>query len=590
MMSRDHFSIKAAINRIGLPWTLCIGAVIGASLGIAVGIATSAFAIVNDTPKTAAAPPSAKNAGLAASFLVGRHAEASADGHVAVDFYNRAMELDPQNLSLLQSAFFLAAQTGDYPAAVRAASRAYDTLPRKGLAGVILAVDHTKRQEYAQALGYLDKSGQPSVATFSLPILRAWAVVTSQPIEAALAELEPMKNFRESDDLVTVMTAMLNEYYGRKDDALAQYNMLASRIETSRLSLLRSVAEGYRRLGKDDQVKDVFARYIKAHNGSPILDSYAAGIMAMPPQKVTPQQGMAEALYAVAELLVMSEPNEFRAQISTAYAQSALYLNPDLDIARRFIGTTLAARGRYAESNAVLGNLKKSTPGYLDVQMQIAENYLRLNRNGDATSILLNILKERPNWTDAHVALGDILRDEKKYAEAITAYDSALKHAPADKAENWVIHYARGVAAERAKNWDKAEKDLLKALELRPNEPNVLNYLGYSYLDRGEKMAEARRLIESAYKQRPNDGYIIDSYGWSLYKAGEYDKAVVSLEKAVEASPSDGTINEHLGDVYWKVGRRNEARFQWQRSLGLEIEDAQRDAIRTKLERGLAQQ
>ncbi len=592
-MTREQFSIKATINRIGLPWTLFIGVLIGAGIGVAAGVATSAFAIVGDTPKSAAAtslPPSAKTAGLAASYLVGRHAEAAADGRIAVDFYSRAMELDPQNTALLQNAYFLAAQTGDYPAAVRAASRAYDSLPRKGMASIVLAVDHFKRQEYAQALRYLEKNGQQSINTFSLPLLRSWAVAPTQPVEAALEELTALKAFREIDDLIVVMSAMLNEFYGRPDEALKQYDLLASRIETSRFSTLRQVAEGYRRLGKIDQLKDIFARYIKMHDAATTLDAYAASVIAAQPQKITAQQGMSEALYGAAELLVMSEPDEFRARMATVYAQSAIYLNPDMDIARRFIGSTLAARGRFAESNAMLASLKKSAPGYLDVQMQMVENNVRLNRADAAIGILQTVLKEKPSWSEAHVAMGDILRQEKKYGEAVSAYDNAIKFAPTGKTENWAIYYTRGIAAERNKNWDQAERDLRKALELQPNEPSVLNYLGYSYLDRGVKLPEARKLIESAYQQRPNDGYIIDSYGWALYMNGEYEKALINLEKAVESTPSDGTINEHLGDVYWKVGRRNEARFQWQRSLSLEIEDPQRAAIRGKLERGLAQQ
>jgi Flp pilus assembly protein TadD len=299
---------------------------------------------------------------------------------------------------------------------------------------------------------------------------------------------------------------------------------------------------------------------------------------------------MAEAMFAASEMLLMNDPNELRAQVSTAYAQTALFLNPNMDIARRFIGSTLAARGRYAESTEVLTKLKKAAVGYYDVQMQIAENYIRLEKPQDALAVLHSLLKEKPEWSEAHVAIGDIQRNEKKYGDAVSSYDNALKFASADRPENWAIHYSRGIAHERAKNWDAAEKDFKKALELRPDDPNVLNYLGYSYLDRGVKLNEARKLIEDAYKQRPNDGYIIDSFGWALYMNGEYELAVQSLEKAVEASPSDGTINEHLGDAYWKVGRRNEARFQWNRALSLEIEEPQRVSIRTKLERGLAQQ
>jgi tetratricopeptide (TPR) repeat protein len=463
------------------------------------------------------------------------------------------------------------------------------TAPRRGVAPIILAIEHYKKQEYAEAWKYLDKTPGQNINSFALPLLRAWGMAPTQPAEAALNELALLKNFQDTSDLVDVMSGLLNEFYGRKEAALVHYDQLAAHIENERFSILRLVAEGYHRLGKGAQVPDLITKYLSTHTASPALESYVAGFAKAGNEKVTAASGMSEALFASAELLLMSDANEPRAQVATAYAQIALYLNPELTIARRFIGSTLAARGRYDESSAVLAGIKRSDPGFIEVQMQVAENLLRQKRNADALTALRAVIKDRPTWPEAHVAVGDILRQEKKYPDAIVAYDSAIKAAPPAKPENWVIYYTRGIAHERNKNWDMAEKDFRTALDLKPNEPSVLNYLGYSYLDRGEKLDEALSLIESAYRQRPNDGYIIDSMGWAQYMTGDYEKAVVSLEKAVESAPSDGTINEHLGDVYWKVGRRNEARFQWQRALSLDIEEPQRAAIRVKLERGLAQ-
>jgi Flp pilus assembly protein TadD len=590
-------SQKSGAKRFGWPIALGLGALAAAAIGAAVslngkGVSNMAFAVGSEqsrAPSASTQPASAKDASLAGSYLVGRHAEATSDVGTAVNFYGRAMQLDPENYNLLQATYFLAAQAGDFDAAVPAARKAYEVAPRKGMASVILAVDHFKKGEYDQAFKFLDKSGGQSMNSFALPLMRAWALAATQPAEAAMGELSLLRNFQDTAQLVDVMGGLLNEYYGQKDAALAHYDTLAANIENQRFSILRLVAEAYHRQGKSDQVQPLFARFAKTHQSSPAIDAYAATVLETSPHKVTVSEGMAEAMFAAAELLLMNEPNEIRAQIATVYAQAALYLNADMSIARRFIGSTLAARGHLEESNAALAAMKKTAPGYLDVQMQIAENYLRMSRPADALNILRDVLKGKPTWADAHVAVGDIQRQEKKFGEAISAYDAALKHAEA-KPENWVIHYSRGIALERNKNWAAAEKDFRKALELRPDEPSVLNYLGYSYLDRGENLEEARRLIEGAYRQRPNDGYIIDSYGWALYLNGEYEKAAQSLEKAVEASPADGTINEHLGDVYWKVGRKNEARFQWERALSLDIEEPQRAAIRKKLERGLAQE
>ncbi len=586
-------SIDTLVKPIGWPLVLVIAALSAAAVAaaMAAGSGKSATTAINDQPKLiAVAAPSPNSAGLAAAFLAGRHAETNSEADIAVDFYNRVTELDPENSALLQNTYFLAAQSGDFAAAIPAARKAYETAPNRGMAAVIIALDHFKKREYDKALTYLEKTSGQTMNSFALPVMRPWAMAPVKPAEAALSELAPLKSFQDTAELVDLMGGLLNEFYGNREAALEHYTALAARIDTQRFSVLRLVAQGFRRLGQSDQIPGLLDRFLKTHGTSPTFEAYAAAIPAMPIRKLTADEGMAEALFAAAELLLMNDPNEIRAQVATAYAQSALFLNPDMDIARRFIGSTLAARGRYAESNAVLAKLKKSAPGYLDVQMQLAENLTRMEQAEEALVILRDVIKEKPDWTEAHVAVGDILRVEKKYPESIAAYTTALKMSGDGKPENWPILYSRGISLERAKNWDAAEKDFRAALTLQPENPSILNYLGYSYLDRGVKLDEARKLIESAYKQRPNDGAIIDSFGWAQFMNGEFEQAVQSLEKAVEASPADGTINEHLGDAYWKVGRRTEARFQWQRALSNdELDDAQREIIRTKLERGLAQ-
>jgi Flp pilus assembly protein TadD len=185
--------------------------------------------------------------------------------------------------------------------------------------------------------------------------------------------------------------------------------------------------------------------------------------------------------------------------------------------------------------------------------------------------------------------VGDILRNRERFAEAVDVYDRAFERYPNGAPESWAMHYTRGIALERAQMWDRAEDDFKRALKLNPEEASVLNYLGYSWLDRGKNVTEAREMIELALSKKPQDGYIIDSLGWAMFLMGEYDNAVAQLERAVAMNPSDPTINEHLGDAYWKVGRKSEARFQWRRALSMEPETDQAEDIRKKMLRGLAQ-
>jgi Flp pilus assembly protein TadD len=143
---------------------------------------------------------------------------------------------------------------------------------------------------------------------------------------------------------------------------------------------------------------------------------------------------------------------------------------------------------------------------------------------------------------------------------------------------------------EKTKQWQQAEADLQTALTLRPDEPSLLNFLGYSWIDRGENLPMARAMVERAVELRPRDGYIVDSLGWALYTLGDYEAAVAKLERAVELKPGDPTINDHLGDAYWRAGRRNEARFQWMRALRSADEETDKGAIQAKLDKGLPDQ
>lgn len=185
-------------------------------------------------------------------------------------------------------------------------------------------------------------------------------------------------------------------------------------------------------------------------------------------------------------------------------------------------------------------------------------------------------------------ALGNIMRARKRYAEAIPYYDQALALITKPERRHWVYYYARGTCYERIKNWEAAEADLEKALSLYPDQPLILNYLGYSWIDQGRKLKEGMAHIEKAVALKPDDGYIVDSLGWAHYMQGNFDEAVRYLERAVELKPDDPVLNDHLGDALWRVGREREARYQWDQALSLKPEPEDEVKIKKKLEAGLS--
>ena len=206
-----------------------------------------------------------------------------------------------------------------------------------------------------------------------------------------------------------------------------------------------------------------------------------------------------------------------------------------------------------------------------------------------ATEVLSNLTRSYPDLPRTYVALGDVLRQQEDYDGAKEAYDAALARYPEGASARWWVLYTRGIAQERMGAWDGAEADFRASLALNPDHPSVLNYLGYSLVDRGmsDHFEEALEMIQTAVTERPQSGAITDSLGWAYYKLGRFEEAVAPLEKAAELAPNDAVISDHLGDAYWMVGRFNEAEFQWRRALSFEPETEVEDRIRRKLQVGL---
>jgi tetratricopeptide (TPR) repeat protein len=539
---------------------------------------------------TPAGSPAAKSMSQAGTYLAARHAEATSDDSKAALFLNRALEYDPANESILRHTYFLGAQTGDFNSAAAAALKSTDGTPQLALAPLIVTVNAFQKKKYDVAWSYLEKIPTQSAVGFALPMLRAWGMAPRQPVEAALAELAPLQGLNGAADLFNAMSGEINEYYGRTEQALVNYDTLAGRADQLPPSILRIVVEAYRRMGKEDKAKDLIAHFTDGRRSALFVDGIldASATAGRAPRRITPQEGMAEALFAACQMLLQNVNTAFGTQLAVVYGQAALYLNPDLSIARRVVAANLADRERLDEANALLSVIKKDQLSYSYARLQMSENYERMDKPAESLALLEEVAKERPDWPNVYVAIGDHMRRVKKFTESVEAYDHAFKLYPQGEPGLWQLYYARGIALERTKQWDRADADFRKALALKPDDAGVLNYLGYSLIDRGIKISEGRALIEKAFKLKPDDGYIIDSLGWAMYLMGETENAVVHLEKAVETNPSDPTINDHLGDAYWKAGRKHEAFFQWRRALGLDPDEEQRAGLQQKLAQGLA--
>jgi len=236
----------------------------------------------------------------------------------------------------------------------------------------------------------------------------------------------------------------------------------------------------------------------------------------------------------------------------------------------------------------VYERMPASSPLKRNAQIQLATNLDAADRSDEAIKILKGVTAEAPKDIEAIMALGNIERGRKKFGDCATTYSLAIDAMPGVTDKNtWVTYYYRGICEERSKQWNKAEVDMRKALELQPEQPHVLNYLGYSWIDQGINLDEGMKMIKRAVDQRPDDGYIVDSLGWAYYRIGNFEDAVKHLERAIDLKPEDPTINDHLGDAYWRVGRTLEAKFQWAHARDLKPEAEELPKIEAKIANGL---
>jgi tetratricopeptide (TPR) repeat protein len=283
--------------------------------------------------------------------------------------------------------------------------------------------------------------------------------------------------------------------------------------------------------------------------------------------------------------------NEANADYTLLYARLAEHLRPDHTEALLLTAELLETLGRYELASQTYQKVPADDPSFHAAELGRAEALREAGKIEAAMEVLEALTRSQSDLPYAHTALGDLRRQEKNFEGAISSYDTAIGLYDTLEMRQWFLFYARAISHERLGNWEAAEADFRKALELNPEQPQVLNYLGYSLVEKQIKLEEALSMIERAVAARPESGYIVDSLAWVLFRMGRYEEAVGPMERASELMPVDPVVTDHLGDVYWAVGRELEAQFQWRRALSFvdeeTAEEAKPDRIRRKLEVGL---
>ena len=548
-------------DRRGAPWLRAT--VVAVLLG---GCATTETVVATAPVDTATARDT-----VTGDYLAARHAFRQRDTAAAASRFARVLDSDPANTALMRRAFLAMVEDGRVAESVPYARKLQASSGITPLAALVLGLDAARQGRLDDAVGQFAGLPRTRLNDVLKPLLLGWIAIGKNDPGTAMRRFDDVRAMSGFELLADLHAAYAADLLGDTERAGKYFDAAIAHGTRPAFRVAVATASHYARAGKPDRAAAVAERYAD-RSRRPIATAPGLGQAT---------DGMAEALFDVASALQRDSGQES----AMLYARLALFMREDFPLARILVGEILDDRKRYQDSLAHYQQIKSGTPYYTMAALRAASALQEQGRRDDAIVLLRDLAAALPEDPEPMSRLGDMLRGAERWPEAVAAYDQAI--AGAGAGSDWSMLYARGIAHERGGRWKDAETDFLAALKLAPEQPYVMNYLGYSWVDQGINLDEARRMIERAVQLRPNDGFIVDSLGWVLYRLGDYAGAVGQLEKAVQLQPTDATINDHLGDAYWRVGRVQEARFQWRRALSMKPESALLAAIERKLKSGL---
>jgi tetratricopeptide (TPR) repeat protein len=538
-------------------------------------------ALASETPT----PQDLVHATASGSYLAARHAGTERDSATAAAYYLNVLKADPRNADLLSRTFLSVLTDGDIEEAGRLADRLVQVDRNDRIARLVIGVRALKQKQYALARQNFAQSVRGPVTDLAATLLSAWALAGAGDTHNAVDTLDRLTGPDWYSIFKDLHAGLILDVANNKKDAGKRYER-AYKADAVAVRTVEAYGRYLSRTGAKDEALKVYGEFEKVVPNHPVIVEEAKEVAAgekLPVLTDSPTAGGAEALYGLGSSIGRRGGED----LALIYLQLALYLEPTHQMALLSLADLYEALKKPDLAIKVYERIPPSSPLYRNAEIQIASDLDTLERADEAKKRLDKLVADHPKDNEAILALANILRGRKQFAECGDVYSRAISNIPTPEKSNWVIFYFRGICYERSKQWPLAEADLKKALQLYPDQPLVLNYLGYSWIDQGVNLDEGMSMIRRAVEQRPDDGYIVDSLGWANFRIGNYDEAVKDLERAVELKPDDSTINDHLGDAYWRVGRVLEARFQWSHAKDLKPEPEDLPKIEAKLKSGL---
>lgn len=560
------------------------------TLGTVLILASSIAAIPGHAAQSQAVDPYASlridQASPSGSYLAGRFASRQRDTGVAARYIARALESDPDNPLLIERAFTLEVSSGNIAAAEKFAERVLKFNDQHRLSLLVLGLKAMREGKNSLARQNFERSAYTPIGELSAALLTAWTHASENNLDGALRELENLKRNQAFENFRLFHAGLMADMVKNRNRAEVFYKSAYEKAGTS-LRVVQAYGNYLQRTNRKDEAAKVYELFLNSTQNNPLVRGALADLKAgreAQPFIATAAGGAAEALYSIAGALT----DERSIDIALVYARLALSSNPGFTEGQTLLGEIYSQMKLHEQAIQAYSKIASDSLLRSSADIQIATNLNQLKRFDEAVKVLKSLVEREPRNYNAFLSLGNLYRLNEKWLDAAEAYTQALSRADEPGPKNWSLYYFRGIAYERAKRWEIAEPDFRKALSYRPDQASVLNYLGYSLIEKRRNLTEAFEMVEKAVSLRPNDGYIVDSLGWGHYQLGRYEEAAKLLERAAGLRPEDAVINDHLGDALWRVGRKLEARFQWQYALDSNPTDENAIKIRRKLKDGLA--
>ncbi|TPJ89537.1 tetratricopeptide repeat protein [Mesorhizobium sp. B2-3-13] len=533
-----------------------------------------------------------KISSFSGAYLAARIAEGDNDLDSAIAYYKQALAFNPSDTALQQSLMLSLIAQGRFDESLVYADKLKEVPDVERFSRLALAVDSFHKKDFTKAQYWLKLSLESDLDRLISGVMSGWAEQGAGQASEAMASIDKLQGPDWFGLFKSFHRALIADASGMPEKAEAIYaaTMQDTTAGGAAPETWMRNAQAYASFlaRKGDKAKAISV-LDQAEAFSPgkleivaLRDRISKG-EKIAPFVSGPSDGASEILLDLATALNRGGGEPF----VRLYLQYALALKPDSDAALVQLAAVAEQLKDGEGAIALYRRIPDSSPLKEISDLQLGLNLADLDRHDEAITHLKAFVEAHPNDMRAYLALGGVYSSKDDFRSAANLYDKAVEALKTPTAANWNIFYQRGIAYERLKEWPKAEPNFRKALELQPDQPQVLNYLGYSWVDMNTNLKEGLEMIQKAVDLRPSDGYIVDSLGWAYFRLGRFDDAVREMERAVALKPEDPVLNDHLGDAYWRVGRKLEATFQWNQARDLKPDPDVLATLQQKLMKGL---